>query len=278
MNQMDWTGERMVPEGADPSTFWEHVYRYRFATNFVSGKRVLDIACGEGYGTAALLEAGAANVIGIDISEETCQHARMKYGVDARVGKAEDIPLSDASVDLIVSFETVEHVAQPKLFLSECARVLSPTGRLVVSTPNKEIFRTHGGGSLFHCSEMTRAAFVDLVSQHFRTYSLYGQMLTSTSWLAPFPFKMIASPWNKLPTSIRWRDLVRSRLCPHVHAVPDARDRDATTNLILMHDSPMCALVNPYAVQPLSGSFSLEPVYLIAVAEGARSGHRVDMG
>jgi O-antigen biosynthesis protein len=64
----DNSGERMVPERSGGLTFWEHVYRYAFASDFVKGKYVLDIACGEGYGSAVLLKAGAEKVIGIDIS------------------------------------------------------------------------------------------------------------------------------------------------------------------------------------------------------------------
>ena len=118
--------ERMVPDEAHARVFWEHIERYRFAKEFVRGKRVLDIACGEGYGSAALVKAGAASVIGVDISPEICQHARDKYGLDARMGDAQAIPLQDRSIDLVVSFETIEHVDSPDMFIAECARVLSP--------------------------------------------------------------------------------------------------------------------------------------------------------
>ena len=77
-------------------------------------------------GRAALAKAGAASVIGIDISPEICQHAQYKYGLDARPGDAQAIPLQDQSIDLIVSFETIEHVDDPAAFLAECARVLCP--------------------------------------------------------------------------------------------------------------------------------------------------------
>jgi 2-polyprenyl-3-methyl-5-hydroxy-6-metoxy-1,4-benzoquinol methylase len=85
----DNAGERMVPEVSGGMTFWEHVHRYAFACRFVAGKRVLDIASGEGYGAAALQKAGAAHVIGVDVSESACFHARTKYGIDARPGSAE---------------------------------------------------------------------------------------------------------------------------------------------------------------------------------------------
>jgi 2-polyprenyl-3-methyl-5-hydroxy-6-metoxy-1,4-benzoquinol methylase len=136
----DNSGERMVPELSGGLTFWEHVYRYAFASDFVKGKNVLDIACGEGYGSAVLLRAAAKNVIGIDISESACLHTRQRYGIDARVGSAENIPLPNNSVDIIVSFETVEHVPNPGRFLDECARVLVASGILVISTPNKEVY------------------------------------------------------------------------------------------------------------------------------------------
>src|SRR6266704_1151086 len=113
----DNAGERMVPEVSGGMTFWEHVHRYAFACRFVAGKRVLDIACGEGYGSAALQKAGAAQVIAVDISDSACAHARAKYGVDARPGAAERIPLPDGSADVVVTFETIEHVPNPERFL-----------------------------------------------------------------------------------------------------------------------------------------------------------------
>ena len=98
--------------------------RYRFAKDFVRGKRVLDIACGEGYGAAALAKAGASSVVGVDVSADVCDHALRKYGLDARPGDAQAIPLPDRSIDLVVSFETIEHVDDPNVFVRECARVL----------------------------------------------------------------------------------------------------------------------------------------------------------
>src|SRR5437870_2487376 len=83
---LEHTGERMIPQASVPEIFWEHVHRYRFAKRFVRNKRVLDIACGEGYGAFGLLRAGSASVVGVDISEEACANARQKYGIDARCG------------------------------------------------------------------------------------------------------------------------------------------------------------------------------------------------
>ena len=71
-----------------------------------------------------LLRAGAASVVGVDISEEACDNARQKYGIDARCGSAEAIPLPDASVDVVVSFETIEHVPDAEALVLEIRRVL----------------------------------------------------------------------------------------------------------------------------------------------------------
>ena len=167
--------ERMVPDEAHARIFWEHIARYRFAKDFVSGKRVLDIACGEGYGAAALVKAGAASVTGVDISPEICEHARRRYGLDARTGDAQAIPLPDRSIDLVVSFETIEHVDAPATFLGECARVLVPEGTLIVSTPNRPVYSGKGGQNPFHRLEFDEGEFVDLLCSRFRTVRLYTQ-------------------------------------------------------------------------------------------------------
>ena len=177
------TGERMVPESSDLFTFWEHVYRYAFASRFVKGKRVLDIACGEGYGAAALQKAGAAHVIGVDVSESVCLHARRKYGLDARRGTAEQIPLPDGSVEVIVSFETIEHVPEPHRFLDECVRILAPGGRLIISTPDKEVYgKQRDVKNPFHCSEMTQEEFSSSLGSRFRDTRIYTQRPDSAAW------------------------------------------------------------------------------------------------
>ena len=168
------TGERMIPGLSDDRTYWEHVYRYRFALPFVQGKRVADVACGEGYGTAALLVAGARSVLGVDRSEEACRHARQKYGVKAIAGCALDLPLATRSVDLVVSFETIEHLPDPARFLEECRRVLAPAGMLLVSTPNITLHRERVINP-FHCSEMTLAEFEMLLERCFRRRTMFSQ-------------------------------------------------------------------------------------------------------
>src|SRR5216683_317151 len=194
----DNAGERMVPEVSGGITFWEHVYRYAFACRFVAGKRVLDIACGEGYGTAALQKAGATQVFGVDISDSSCLHARKKYGVDARVGSADQIPLPDNSVDVVVSFETIEHLPNPNRFLDECARVLARGGTLIISTPNKGIYGLDGPTNPHHCSEMTEEEFSTALHARFRRVRLYTQRPYSAAWWSLRSLPSDVTPWKRV--------------------------------------------------------------------------------
>jgi SAM-dependent methyltransferase len=254
----------MVPEAAGTSTFWEHIYRYRFATRFAAHKRVLDIACGEGYGSAALRDAGAASVIGIDISEEACSHARQKYGIDARCGDADSIPLTDDSIELIVSFETVEHLTDPQLFLEECIRVLTPEGKLIISTPNREPYDEFAGSSLFHKFEMSAHEFSDLLATHFSRYKLYGQGATGAAWWDPRNLASNSSTRIRIKGAWRVRQLLRGFICPHVGHAPTEQDRRNTHQLILQKDNPLCDLGNPYRVHDWSKRDA--SMYVIAVA------------
>ena len=127
---MEFTGERYVP-AVGGEIRHEHLHRYAFASEFVRGKQVLDIACGEGYGSEMLARA-AARVIGVDISPEAIDHATRSYGsrngLQFLQGSAAALPLDDASIDVIVSFETIEHHAQHEEMMAEFSRVLRPTG------------------------------------------------------------------------------------------------------------------------------------------------------
>ncbi|MGH9718181.1 MAG: class I SAM-dependent methyltransferase [Candidatus Acidiferrales bacterium] len=260
-------GERMVPEYSDGRTFWEHVYRYAFACRLVRGKKVLDVACGEGYGSAALQRAGASSVIGVDINEGVCLHARVKYQLDVRVGSAESLPVSDRSVDVVVSFETIEHVPNPSRFLEECARVLIPGGKLVVSTPNKNIYSGPGRASNpHHCSEMTEGEFVAALRSQFRSVRIYTQRpMTAAVW-SPRIFAAEAIP--PVRGIGRLRRSARFRLFPRAVCDPTASDRTSAVDLILSASRSGDNMLNPHAVRPKKSWHRETPMYLIAVATG----------
>src|SRR5687768_4147854 len=116
---VEFTGERFLPECA--GEIWaEHWHRYLFAAHFVAGKDVLDAACGEGYGSAWLARR-ARSVYGLDIDQETIDRASGKYqvpGLRFGTGSVIAMPFADATYDCIVSFETLEHLAEHDAMLA----------------------------------------------------------------------------------------------------------------------------------------------------------------
>jgi len=134
----DWTGERLETFVWGESTA-EHLHRYALAMDHVRDKDVLDIACGDGYGSA-LLNKTARSVIGVDVNKDVIDKACKKYisaSLTFKQGSATNIPLDDQSVDVVVSFETLEHLEDHDGMMKEIKRVLKPGGLLIISTPNK---------------------------------------------------------------------------------------------------------------------------------------------
>jgi len=171
-SDLEFTGERFVP-GIAGEIAHEHWHRYAFARRYVRGKRVLDVACGEGYGSA-LLAGVATAVTGIDIDAGAVAHARARYAALANVrfevGSAAALPLPEACFDVVVSFETIEHLPradQPRM-LAEIARVLAQDGVLVMSTPNPDEYSTaRNYRNPFHQHEPDRAELEALLDGAF---------------------------------------------------------------------------------------------------------------
>jgi SAM-dependent methyltransferase len=263
------TGERMVPEVSGGPTFWEHLYRYNYASRFVKGKRVLDIACGEGYGAAALQQAGAVHVTGVDISEDACKHAHRRYGLDVRVGSAEQIPLADASVDTVVSFETIEHVSNPLRFLDECGRVLTPGGTLIISTPNKEVYSTPGQPrNPHHCSEMTEDEFLSALQTRFIGIKLYSQHPHWAAWWSLRTLAADESPWDRIHLFRRLRRSAKYRLAPLSVYDPSPKERSAVIGHILHVGRPGPSVLIPFIIRPRRRWTGERPFYFIAICKG----------
>jgi len=171
-DELAYTGERYVPN-VQGEIALEHWHRYLLAREFAARRTVLDIACGEGYGSALLSEV-AQSVIGVDISAETIAHAARRYrhpNVDFRVGSCAVVPVPDSAVDLVVSFETIEHHSEHDQMLREIKRVLRPGGLLILSSPDRPEFRRLFGEPTkdsFHVKELDRGEFEDLIKKAFR--------------------------------------------------------------------------------------------------------------
>lgn len=185
---LPFTGERFTPECVR-EIWYEHWHRYAFAAPIARGRRVLDAACGEGYGSALLAQHGA-EVLGVDISAEAIGHARRRYsvipGLRFQTMDVTALELPEASFDLVVSFETLEHLAEHDALLQGFRRVLKPDGLLLISSPDKATYSDASGHvNPFHVRELYRAEFEALLRRHFPAYRLYGQKLLFQSVLWP---------------------------------------------------------------------------------------------
>ena len=184
---LQFTGERFTPECVR-EIWYEHMHRYAFARPLARGLRVLDAACGEGYGSALLADV-ADEVLGLDISPEAIGHARARYG--ARANLRFDVAdctaldhLPSASFDVIASFETLEHVEAQERMLDGFARLLRPDGLLLVSTPDKRNYTDIPGAvNEFHVRELYRDEFEALLASRFAAFRLFGQKLLFQSAL-----------------------------------------------------------------------------------------------
>ncbi len=177
-SDLKFTGERFVP-GTAGEIWYEHWHRYHFVAPLAAGREVLDVACGEGYGSA-LLARSAMRVVGADLAPEAIAHARSRYAgranLEFREADCTRLPFADASFDMVVSFETIEHIPGQEAFLDEVRRVLRPDGCAVLSCPNKaEYTDARDHVNEFHVRELYRDEFARLVTARFPHVAWYGQ-------------------------------------------------------------------------------------------------------
>jgi len=157
-----------------------HIGRYVFASQFVVGKYVLDIACGVGYGSSYLAKKGASRVIGYDKSLEAISNATKYYGggkTEFISGDAAMLPFVDNSFNCVVSLETIEHIKEYKKFLSECKRVLKGDGSFICSTPNRNATSPilNKPLSWCHTQEFCLEELHQLLLDYFGEVQVFGQ-------------------------------------------------------------------------------------------------------
>jgi ubiquinone/menaquinone biosynthesis C-methylase UbiE len=174
----EFTGERIIPGEVDIDLLNEHLARYAFAARLARGKRVLDTGCGAGYGSAELAHS-AQTAVGIDVSADAIAFARANYrlpNLTFEVASCTALPHRDASFDLVVGFEVIEHLENWREFLREVRRVLASNGQFIVSTPNKQYYNESRGGqgaNPFHVHEFEFEEFRTELKSIFPYVSLY---------------------------------------------------------------------------------------------------------
>lgn len=184
---MKFTGERFIPTEQGRIRL-EHYHRYAMVLDVVAQKDVLDVACGEGYGSFFMADI-ARTVAGVDISDEAIQHASVTYNktnLKFRQGSAIALDFAEATFDVVVSFETIEHLAKQAQMLAEIRRVLRPDGLLVISSPNRPIYSEESGEhNEFHVKELDFKEFDELLKSQFPTVQYFGQRMLMGSVIQP---------------------------------------------------------------------------------------------
>ena len=186
-SRVDFTGERMTPDHSGQAEF-EHLHRYFFAREFCQDRDVLDVAAGEGYGSAYLAQK-ARTVVGVELSAEMVAHAAASYmqpNLTFRQGDARRLEFAADSFDVVTSFETIEHFLEQEAFLDEVRRVLRPNGVFIVSSPNRDVYSPPGSSANpFHAKELCRDEFEALLRPRFGHCDFYSQRpMTGTALLA----------------------------------------------------------------------------------------------
>lgn len=184
---LKWTGERFIPGEGGAIIRYEHVHRYSALSNFVRNKRVIDVGCGEGYGSA-ILSSTAVEVVGVDVDSDAVAHANEVYNAHSRLNyqhiSAGKLPFDDAAFDLAVCFEVIEHLEAPHLLLPELARIVGEDGVLVISTPNKRLYSDERNfQNEFHLHEFYIEDFRQFLMSEFKNVRFFGQRILSTSFI-----------------------------------------------------------------------------------------------
>jgi ubiquinone/menaquinone biosynthesis C-methylase UbiE len=202
----DWTGERWVP-GIWGSIAVEHLHRYALAVSLTADAEVLDMACGEGYGSAWLAHA-ARTVVGVDINADVVTRARQRYqtpNLRFICANATALPFPDASFDWVTCFETIEHLTDQEGLISEIRRVLRPKGRLLLSSPDRQAYAALSQHeNPFHVKELSELELRTLLATDFP----YQQ------WLAQATGFFSSFAHIEEPRPNRWKGIEMDRTAP----------------------------------------------------------------
>ena len=182
---MERIGERFIPDKSDLKTEAEHLHRYLSISNMVEGKSVVDLGCGHGYGSQILINY--ESYIGIDIDDEVIQRNSSHLSSSSArflTESADELSIPSQSIDVVVCFEMIEHVQDPKKVLSEAKRVLKPNGILISSTPDKSNYNVSRlVPNEFHLKELEKTEYQQYLDELFVYNRFFGQSFLAASFL-----------------------------------------------------------------------------------------------
>lgn len=199
MEDLKWTGERLVTSVDAIHGVVEHLHRYALAMQISKDRVVLDIASGEGYGSY-LISKNARKVYGVDIDNISVLHAQAKYAfrdnLEYLCGSTSNIPLPDNSIDMVISFETLEHHDEHDKMMVEILRVLKNDGCLLLSSPEKSIYKQRDPNNPYHIKELSFEELDKILNKyfkykhHFTQRFVIGSLIHSCDSVLKSDFKM----------------------------------------------------------------------------------------
>jgi 2-polyprenyl-3-methyl-5-hydroxy-6-metoxy-1,4-benzoquinol methylase len=224
--------ERLNPRSAEEADRLFHEARYQFASQRIEGLRVMDAACGVGYGSEILAEAGARWVTGVDFSEDAVAYAATHYSSRQTQFLRADVnhlPFASGVFDLVVSFETIEHLSDPDRLLQEFVRCLKNDGKLILSTPNASAVPPGSKHSPFHAKEFELMGLTRLLGTYFKSQEMYWQ---------PWPAHAIGdmeAAWNcyrfnRIPGAQVVKTLLPPRIRRRFHAMLAGASKSRSDN------------------------------------------------
>ncbi len=213
------TGERTLPD-VPAENYWyrRHLVVYEWIANQVGGRRVLDMACGEGYGSAVLAAAGAASVVGLDANPEAHEHARLRYtagNLTFARGLVETYG-DPGQFDAVVFLQTIEHVQDPAAVLHHFREILSPGGVAYISTPNVLTLAPPGAeksGNPWHLKEYRAEEFTQLCSSVFASVEVLGLFHARKLRLHEYALK---AGWDRIHNALRITGPFYDRFTPAI--------------------------------------------------------------
>lgn len=225
---LELTGERTLPDvPAENYWFRRHLAVYEWIAARVAGLRIVDLACGEGYGSAVLART-ASSVVGVDANPEAFEHARLKYATDRVRFERDLVETWTGDVDCVVFLQTIEHVQDPDALLAHLRGVVGPSGVVYVSTPNVRTLAPAGAersDNPWHVREYDAAGFAALCSRHFARVELLG--LRHARMLHLHELALERLRWDAIHTRLRLTRPFYDAFVPAISARDFALRRDA---------------------------------------------------
>jgi SAM-dependent methyltransferase len=211
------TGERTLPDVPEENYWYQrHLVVYEWIAQRVHGRRAVDLACGEGYGSAVLART-AASVVGVDANPEAFEHARAKYR--QVVFERTMIELWQGDVDCVVFLQTIEHIQDPDAMLAHVHTLIEPDGVAYVSTPNVLTLAPAGAersGNPWHVREYKPDEYRELCERHFARVDLLG--LFHARKLRAHQVAIEHLGWDRVHKRLRVTKPFYDRLTPAISA------------------------------------------------------------